>query len=164
VGIWDGLSENHMAQYKSSNLIRDMFVTIGPMNKATTQTTWLSMAGKMPSTLNVSGEVNDIMWYEGCHAWASYWNWNAEAINYTDAKKYSAVQDVQPETRRFNVICMQELQMQFDPMSRQFSRPTTDKGHWGENVYPGCGKIRSGTSGATFTVPGYIQQRVTGLV
>lgn len=46
-----------------------------------------------------------------------------------------------------NTICFQEHQGVWNHASKAWNRIITNKGHWGENVYPGCGKTRRGGCG-----------------
>ena len=43
-----------------------------------------------------------------------------------------------------NTICYRGHQFSYDPSSKRHSAVTVNTGHWGPNVYPGCGKARAG--------------------
>lgn len=45
-----------------------------------------------------------------------------------------------------NTICYRGHQISFDVNTRQHSAITVNTGHWGPDVYPGCGRVRAGES------------------
>lgn len=162
VGVWNPNNEYELESYKSGELIRDMFVTQGPMNKAATATYWLSMTGFMPTSLNTTNEVGEMVWYEGCSAYSNFWNWRTDAR--TDYGIQSQFRPTSESERKSNVICMQEVQIKWDPANHRWDleNAVVDAGHWGEYVYPGCGKVRAGLK-ATFEHPNYMPTKSIGM-
>jgi len=47
---------------------------------------------------------------------------------------------------RGNTICFQGHQASYNHITGHLDRVTLNTGHWGERVYPGCGKVRRGLS------------------
>ncbi|KAK3285651.1 hypothetical protein CYMTET_6757 [Cymbomonas tetramitiformis] len=47
---------------------------------------------------------------------------------------------------RGNTVCFQGHQASYNHCSGYLDRVTLNTGHWGERVYPGCGKVRRGLS------------------
>jgi len=43
-----------------------------------------------------------------------------------------------------NTICYRGHQFSYDPNRHCHSQVTINTGHWGPNVYPGCGRVRAG--------------------
>lgn len=163
VSVWNPLNDAEVNQYKEGNIIRDMFVVLWPMNRARSASSfpWLTITGVMPSSLSVAPEVNAAMWYEGCTAWSRFWGWNADALEYK-SRKYSASAAVDEEARRYNVLTFQGLQIKYIP-EKGWEGIILNKGPWGENVYPGCGKVRAGQTAGILVTPGYIDKRVVTL-
>jgi len=48
------------------------------------------------------------------------------------------------QARGLNTICWQGHQVMFNPATNSHDLVVTNTGHWGPNVYPGCGAVRKG--------------------
>ena len=46
--------------------------------------------------------------------------------------------------RSQNTVCYRGHQFSFDVNTGSHSAVTVNTGHWGPNVYPGCGRVRAG--------------------
>jgi hypothetical protein len=162
---WDALDDSHMTAYSCNQFICDMFVTLVPQMSTDKEVyNWRSLTGRMPSSLNVSQDVADRMWYPGCTAVSSYWKFQTDVGSYgSSTKKPYQAYVPRAETRKQNVICMQELQLRWDPHKRDFLDLIEDCGHWGSNVYPGCGLVRNGQK-TYFDVPFYKPTKQMSLV
>lgn len=156
VETWDPLSEDHVQSFGSGNLICDVFVTVNLMAIAPT-TTWRSVTGTLPRALGVSEDVAEAMLYPGCDAFASFWKMSGDVIDTSATARYHALPSNIAE-RKFNVVCMQELQLRWDPREKRMSSLTPDAGHFGDRVYPGCGLVRKGHAQG-FEVPWYATTR-----
>jgi hypothetical protein len=163
---WNPTSNRHLQMFKDGRMQEyAIFTTLGPMNRAIPNTSWLSMSGTMPSRLNASRLVQDEMRYQGHTAVSRMWGFNPEnAVVASGEERYSAENN--DMARKYNVICMQELQIQYEPTGTGgdgcWKKVTIDQGHWGEKVYPGCGKVY--TCDETFlNTPSYIQTKTTAL-
>jgi len=43
-----------------------------------------------------------------------------------------------------NTVCYRGHQFSYDPSSQTHTSVTVNTGHWGKNIYPGCGAVRAG--------------------
>ena len=164
VRVWDPLDPDHVNAFMAGNLIADIFVTLGRMNEDKSQysSTWKSITGVMPDSLNVKPEVNELVWYPGCAAISSHWGWN-DGMDFSNKRQYVCGGNDE-ETAKRNVIVMQELQFRYDPREGKYSHVTEDSGHWGTKIYPGCGKIRNGMGSGILHDPSYAQTKTMSLV
>lgn len=48
------------------------------------------------------------------------------------------------QLRKQNTVCYRGHQFSYDVNSKKFSNITVNTGHWGPNVYAGCGRVRAG--------------------
>ena len=153
VDVWNPLSSDQVNSYKQNKLTRDIFVTMGPMNRAVTSTSWLSMSGKMPSSLAVDAEVAKLVWYPGCTGLATYWDWQTDMKNYANSQYKS---EFESGERRFNFICLQEFMKKYDPATGTHSRFVESMDHWGKgNTYPCRRDVLDGHA-ALFSNPGQL--------
>lgn len=149
--VWNPFDETHMSEYTSGNLICDVFVTVQFMkDTGSVRSTWRSITGQMPRSMSVDASVDNLVFFPGCAAFTEYWSISP---NGPDRERYRA--DGSNDSKS-NVICMQELQLRYDPSERKYSSVTRDSGHFGPNVYAGCGDVRSGGE-CKFEVPFYSQ-------
>ncbi len=166
VRVWDPLDPTHVAAFTSGELICDMFVTSRLMRDSlddNKRTWWRSLTGRMPSSMSVTRDVAQLVWYQGCEAFSQFWQLHTDAKDYfDDTYRCSATNEAgNPADRKANVICMQELQMKWSPADGKYSHIVQDKGHWGEKVYPGCGRVRAGDG--SFEIPEYLALNTTSL-
>ncbi|KAK3276391.1 hypothetical protein CYMTET_15518 [Cymbomonas tetramitiformis] len=83
---------------------------------------------------------------------------NIRTPHYSTAEAYGAQHAFYPMTppngdlpyfdseNRGNTICFQGHQASYNHNTGYIDRVTLNTGHWGERVYPGCGKVRRGLS------------------
>ena len=57
--------------------------------------------------------------------------------------------------REANTVCFRGHQFSFSQVSGGFNQVTRNSGHFGEDVYPGCGQVRSG-AGKVFEKQNYM--------
>ena len=161
---WDPLNEDHQTYYADLDLnAADQFVTQVPMRDtygASASFSWRSMTGVCPASLSAAPDVDDKMWYPGCTAVKDYWGWNTNGKTYGETRYQCTNRAID---RKQNVICMQELQLKYDPTTQQRSHVVEDRGHWGPNVGPGMLATINGDQ-MTFRVPFYNQTKVMSLV
>jgi hypothetical protein len=145
--VWEPHTGRHQEAFRTGNLdCASMFITLGLMNKCTPYAQWLSISGVMPPSLNVDQAVAKGVWYPGCKAVSNYWMLRADGgdgmIPITRSQ-YSTAPNA--SERRFNVVCMQEAQIDIYDASNPNKRiAIQDCGHWGSWVHDGCGKVRAG--------------------
>ena len=75
--------------------------------------------------------------YPSASFYRSFWRW-VEAADPDHSDKMYEV----PAT--LNTVCYQGHQQAYNPSTYQYDIVTTNTGHWGEKIYPGCGKVRRG--------------------
>lgn len=146
VRLWNPLDEAHLNALRDQNYIADIFVTLVPQNKTQSeQLFWRSMTGRMPDSLSVEADINTLVDYEGARGLTHMWHFRTNGVNYgqTNFGAYRAGEDTKLQ-RACNVICMQEFQLKFNPSNSHYDLHTEEKGHWGSNVYAGCGQVRAG--------------------
>lgn len=162
IGIWNPLSDWDKEKFRDGRMVRSIFVTLGLMHKADTQTFWLSFTGRMPPTLSCSDEVAEEVQYEGCDAVAQFWNYRTDGgRNYASDAEYKTYTDANEQ--RFNVICMQDFQQKFNPVDRAYSLTTMNAGHWGTNsCYPGAAQVMRGAL-RHFDPPKYMPTSIVAL-
>lgn len=148
IAAWNPLDEEHVRCYAENDLICDMFVVPLLMSRANgdldgaTPCNWQPVTGYMPQALNADVSVQRMVYFEGCDAFTHHWGMMGDIKSFNPAEKYNCSTD--PAERKFNTICMQELQIRIDPNTLAWNDVTEDKGHWGDNVMPGMGAVISG--------------------
>lgn len=79
------------------------------------------------------------MCYPGAARTAMYLNWWDPVRGSKGADK-----DARSGSVAINFICWQGVQWHFNTTSNEFCDVTVEQGHFGQNVYPGCGRVRNG--------------------
>lgn len=158
VEVWDATDDSHVNALRDSNYICSIFPTFHGMNDKS-RLWWRSVTGEMPSSLSVTQEVNESVWYPGSSAVANYWEMHTNARDYAHQQYKCTTSEA---NRKQNVICMQEVQLKWNPALSNWSTVVRDFGHWGDKVYPGCNQVREGKK-STFETPSYMELRTTSL-
>ncbi len=96
----------------------------------------LDITGRLPSDKAASGR--DLMHYATAPFYKSYWQFDNQ--NFSDGSE----SHYHNNANRVNTICYQGHQSMYSIADRTFSLVIKNTGHWGDRVYPGCGKIRNG--------------------
>jgi hypothetical protein len=81
------------------------------------------------------------MCYPGAARTAMYMNWWDPVRGTKAVDKYA-----RSRTIDMNFICWQGVQWHFNTASMTYGDITIEQGHFGPNVYPGCGRVRNGES------------------
>lgn len=81
------------------------------------------------------------MCYPGAARTAMYMNWWDPVRGTKAVDKYA-----RSRTIDMNFICWQGVQWHFNTTSMTYGDITIEQGHFGPNVYPGCGRVRNGES------------------
>jgi hypothetical protein len=68
------------------------------------------------------------------------WNWGSQGQVPPGRSKFE-----QPDAAQ-NTVCFQGHQSMYNPATSMYDVVIKNTGHWGERVYPGCGKVRQGMS------------------
>lgn len=75
--------------------------------------------------------------YEGAEDYAS-------TLGFDRLQNYDQNEQFLSPMRHLNTVCFQGHQLSFDSEKKTFAKVTTNTGHWGPNVYPGCRAVRNG--------------------
>lgn len=134
--IWDPLENSDVEDYRTNNLIRDMFLIAIPINWKT-DSFHLDITGKYHPSLCADEEANLNTLFPNAEIYADWWGWR----NVKDPMDRSYGSDIAP---RFNTLCFQAHEGMYNYGSGDFTRIITEKGHWGDRIYPGCGRVRQG--------------------
>jgi hypothetical protein len=118
-------------------LTKDIFLVPVPMGWKP-QVNHMDITGSYHPDIGAGDEANRATFYESAAIYSQYWGWRNTILNLNDLS-YSNIR-----APRDNTIVFQEHQHMFNPVSGKFDITIMDKGHWGERIYPGCGKARRG--------------------
>jgi len=66
------------------------------------------------------------------------WNWSEQSADQPSRCHFDSA-DATP-----NSLCFQGHQSMYNPSNSMFDLVVKNTGHWGDRVYPGCGKVRQG--------------------
>jgi hypothetical protein len=137
------------AQLTTGELKHSIFACLVPYEgNRTSDASGISVTHEFPNPMSITGrfeskdhadekEDDAATHYPSADFYRRYWGWAAAGDpNGTDRAfdSYS----------RWNTVCYQGHQQNFNPASGQFDLVTTNTGHWGDRVYPGCGRVRKG--------------------
>ena len=75
--------------------------------------------------------------YEGAEEYAN-------TMGFDRLQNYDQNEQFLSPMRHLNTVCFQGHQLSFDSEKKTFAKVTTNTGHWGPNVYPGCRAVRNG--------------------
>jgi hypothetical protein len=92
----------------------------------------------VPHLRNLDEEVGNVggrLHYPGAGYYANIWRMNNTAQTHTS-------EFVQLSLAHDNTLVFQGHQMAYNPNTKAYDLTTTNTGHFGERVYPGCGKVR----------------------
>lgn len=125
---------------------KSMFVTAGPMNRAVPATSWLSFSGEVPASLPHNKDVAALVWYPGCEGVRMHWGLRTNGKTYGPPRVRDN-NDAGGNDIMCNVICMQAHENTYDPATRNMSRITQSKGHWGPRAnYTGAASVMRGAA------------------
>lgn len=161
VGVWDPFSDYDLENFKDGDMNKSIFVTLGLMRKAITTTPWLSFTGRMPDSMSVTQEVQDLVYYDGCNAVAQFWNYPTDSSNYGSNTAYIAnpAMSNSSRARKSNVICFGDYRGSYDPQTKRWSQHDLPQGHWGrDSCYPGAALVMRGKK-MYFEIPDYAQTK-----
>ena len=95
-------------------------------------------ANNVPHLANLDSEVGNprgAEHYPGAAFYAYVWQMNNNGQRMDQEFVYA-------ELNSTNTLCFQGHQTAYNPSSKRFDATTINTGHFGERVYPGCGKVR----------------------
>ena len=82
--------------------------------------------------------VDDKLHFSSAPFYRQLWNWGSQGNVPPGRSKFEA-----PDASQ-NTMCFQGHQSMFNPQTKMFDVVIKNTGHWGDRVYPGCGKVRQG--------------------
>jgi hypothetical protein len=167
VQVWDPLDTGAVQDYADGKMSADMFVTIRPM-KDQNLTKWRSLCGFMPKSMGVSGDVNQLVWYPGSHAVSTFWGFCTESGANGDYAGQGSIGSryvvgVNQMERKMNMVCMQGVQLKWEPSTKGFTTVVLDAGHWGDKIGVGARSVVDGHK-LCFDEPFYSTSKVVQLV
>jgi len=143
--VWDPFNELHLNAYKAGEFINDIFFLLVPQKWVTyNRQSWMSLTGRMPRSLNVTADVNELVNLPGCDGWTKFWGFNTDGREYGNSTFGQYRSHVSPFERKCNVICMQTFQIDYNPSTKLWDQVIESSDHWGPRVYPGVGRVRMG--------------------
>ena len=120
-----------------------VFVLAVPYASNEANGTPLSLTGRA----EVNGKEFDIAQsgqddYIGVEFYNALWGWRHFAQN-SNSESYSALDNLS-QRAYVNTLCFQGQAFFFDKQTQQFTLLRRGKGHWGDQVYAGCRRVRAG--------------------
>ena len=82
--------------------------------------------------------VDERMQFASAGFYRKLWNWGSHGQVPPGRSKFETPDAAQ------NTVCFQGHQAMYNPGSSMFDVVIKNTGHWGDRVYPGCGKVRQG--------------------
>ena len=147
--IWDPLDPQHVEDYNTCDILRDVFFCAVPSNHDPTRYTCMDITGRWASSLCVNEDTQKLTEYFGCEVYASRWGWHHPLRLESELS--------QSNLPKFNTICFQGKQFLYNAGATfnaayqksggngDFTLHVRDAGHWGDsNIYPGCTKVLNG--------------------
>jgi len=94
-------------------------------------------ATNVPHLANLDAEVGNPgnLHYPGAQFYAHAWRMN-------NTSQRMETEFVPLQLNAHNTLCFQGHQMAYNPEAKIFNLTTLNTGHFGERIYPGCGKVR----------------------
>jgi hypothetical protein len=100
----------------------------------------MSITGQFEHTILAAmqtQEQKDTPHYPSAGFYKNFWRWVSPA----DPDHSERMYDV---SATLNTICYQGHQQNYNPSTGQYDIVIANTGHWGDKIYPGCGKVRRG--------------------
>ena len=82
--------------------------------------------------------VDERLQFASAPFYRKLWNWGQHGQVAPGRSKFETPDAAQ------NTVCFQGHQAMYNPQSSMFDVVIKNTGHWGDRVYPGCGKVRQG--------------------
>jgi len=133
---------------------RSMYVAMVPVSGAASEDATSSAGGGYFNPMDITGSFASATMPHLSNLDAEVGNGNG-ATHYPGAAFYSLVWRLSNKAQRNyvaeyvplsvahdNTLCFQGHQMAYNPGSKAFDLTTVNTGHFGDRVYPGCGKVR----------------------
>jgi hypothetical protein len=135
--VWDASDPDDLEDYSAGEMTKDVFFVPVMINHEI-DTNHMDITGSYHPDIGAGEEANKATHYDSAAIYRKYWGWRNNVTSLKDAS-YNAIR-----RPRDNTIVFQEHQHQYNPGSGKMDLTIMNKGHWGDRVYPGCGKARRG--------------------
>jgi hypothetical protein len=139
VRLWNVLEQRDIDAFRSNELYKDIFpVAVRPDFRL--ETYFLDMTGRFNDRLHPNEEAKKATAFPPMDRILSeIWGWRS-VFSPLQNEYFANI------AAKFNTLCFQEHQKLYNHATRQWDRVIIDKGHFGANVYPGCGEVRRGVA------------------
>lgn len=115
---WDPNNTVHTNAYRTNQMsTASCFWTFAQQKNANCHW-WQSLTGMLPSNMPGDAVVADKIAWDGCAGFASHWGYSAGGADHSlhlPFKWRTSILD-----RKYNVICIQDFQMKYDPTENKF--------------------------------------------
>jgi hypothetical protein len=160
--FWDpNDEENDVDEYHRGRMTRDIFACAVPINFKPHHF-YFDITGQHHESMEASMTVDNTFHYPSAPIYRAKWKWIPSDINPLNRMYFSDTM----HSPKFNTLVFQNATFEFEwnSMSKggTFSKVILEKGHWGERVYEGCGKVRRGNK-KYFEIPGYLSTKTIAL-
>ena len=141
-------SPNEVTDYMDSGCGRSMFSCLVPYDTRASDPSNCAWACDYPNPMDITGQFQHARLatngsspsanhYASCDFYSNYWQWKHTMQPDTDMPYFSTYS-------KWNTLCYQGHQAMYNPQTHQFDAVIENTGHWGNRVYPGCGRVRRG--------------------
>lgn len=136
---WDPLDDEHLDAYSKNALIADVFV-VPELGNWKNPGSVLDLTGQFHPDLRVDRQANDFTRYTVSTLLTEIWGWSnrKSPAGMTYHSKYHQA--------RFNTLCFEAYSRYYNHSNKLLSTVVSEKGHWANCVYEGCGAVRRGNS------------------
>jgi hypothetical protein len=134
-------NQKNMEDYSNGNTQRhaSIFAMLAPYMSSEYNNP-IDITGAYSGDLHPLGVDDTGLHYASAGFYKAYWNWSENSAPLAGRSKFDT-----PDSA-FNTICFQGHQSMYNPSNSMFDLVIKNTGHWGDRVYPGCGKVRQGMS------------------
>lgn len=135
--VWDASNPSDREKYCNGELTKDIhFVPV--LMTQNVDANHIDATGRYHEHIGAGPDAQEMTHYDSAAIYSEFWGWSHEALNLQDAS-YTNVR-----VAHENTLAFQEHQSMYNSGSGAFDLYVRDKGHWGDRIYPGCGKVRRG--------------------
>ena len=116
---------------------RSLFACITPYS-STEHPNPMDITGSLPNDRAVPSAHEVGYQYASAGFYRNFWKWDNQGFADGGAPHYTA------SLNRMNSICYQGHQSMYNAQTKTADLVIKGTGHWGDKIYPGCGKVRAG--------------------
>ena len=132
--------KEHMEEYEDGMKGRhcSIFAMLAPYSSQEYNNP-IDMTGRYSGDLAPLTDSPDLH-YASAAFYKAVWHWNEEVTPMPGHAKFDSMDS------SGNTVCFQGHQSMYNPSNKMMDLVIKNTGHWGDRVYPGCGKVRQGMS------------------